>query len=179
MSLRFRKTPGGRAASLALLPILLLLGACNYGFQGGGGFPSHIRTIYIETFENETTFAGLEQDIFNQMVARLPRDLGVRLAGREVADAIISGRIIRYDDVIQNPRIGADAGGRQEALTSQVQIAVAARLIDVQRDVILWQTTGLSGTGEYLRESQDERAGQQRAIEFLIQQMVDAAQSQW
>jgi hypothetical protein len=47
MSIRSRTTSGRRGlrSVFALAGIAWLAVGCNYGFQGGGGFPSHIRTL--------------------------------------------------------------------------------------------------------------------------------------
>jgi hypothetical protein len=51
-----------RVRSLATLA-LILIGGCTYGFRGGGGFPSSVRTVYVEHFENRTVQYDLENQI--------------------------------------------------------------------------------------------------------------------
>lgn len=170
--------PRARAARAALLlGALLLVPGCNYGFQGGG-FPSHIRTIYIEPFENETAQFELEGRLFASLVDELPGQLGLRTAGLESADAILRGRIVRYADVAQNyrPDSNQPAGN---VISHQVQIAISAELVDVRDNVIRWEAGSLSGRGSYDPTSQTEEVGQQEAIENLIEQIIDGAQSQW
>ena len=51
-----RRISGIRLASLiAVLVGALGATACNYSFRAGAGFPEHIRTVAILSFENETT----------------------------------------------------------------------------------------------------------------------------
>ena len=91
----FRPRPGSwkRASVLA---VVVLLAGCNYGLRGGG-FPEHIRTIYIESFENRTPQFELEQQIFTAMLDRVPSALGVQVASRTRADALLTGTILGYD----------------------------------------------------------------------------------
>jgi len=166
------------AARTAAFAALLLAPGCNYGFQGGGGFPAHIRTLYIEPFENRTAQFDLETQLFRKLVERLPRALGVRPAARDVADAVVRGRIVRYDDVAQNYRPG-DSGRDPQILEHQVQITISVEIIDLRRNVILWRGENVVGRGEYLPASQTDQVGREEAIEHLIQQIVDGAQSQW
>lgn len=151
-----------------------MLAAC-YSFSGGGGFPSDIRTIYIAPFENQTPQFDLEQQVFRELTETLPRALGVRPAGEENADALVRGRIIRYDNRVQsNPIANPD-----QPLVNVVEIVIAVELVDVARNLILWESTSLSGQGTYRAESQDENVGRQVALEQLSQKILDGAQQQW
>lgn len=162
-------------AVVAVIAIVIAAG-CNYGFQGGG-FPPAIETIYIEPLDNETVQFGLEQEIFDALVNELPARLGVQTAGRDAADAIVSGRVTRYDDAAQNFRAGeANTGTR--VIANRVQIGVSIRILDVARNVILWES-GVTGEGTYQPGSQDDRAAIATAIEDVVQEVVDGAQSQW
>jgi hypothetical protein len=162
-----------RKALLALLGIALLSG-CNYGFRGGGGFPSHVRTVYVERFENQTVQFNLENELYTKLLDELPRRLGVRTAGREVADVIVSGRVVRYDDAAPNYR----PGERTEVLQRQVQVTLAVEVVDIRRNVILWESSGVTGKGEY-SSSQTDAVGKASAIENLVQRIIDGVQSQW
>lgn len=156
----------------------VLLAACNYGFRGGGGFPSNIRTLYIEPFENQTVQFDLEEELYSRLLEELPRAFGVRPAGREVADAIVRGRIVRYDDVARNYQAGDDTRAPR-VLEHEVQITVSVQVIDTQRNVILWESSGVTGRGTYRLDSQSDLDGRVDAIKELVQQIVDGAQSQW
>jgi outer membrane lipopolysaccharide assembly protein LptE/RlpB len=161
-----------------LLVLALSFAACNYGFRGGGGFPAHVRTLYIEPLGNETVHFDVDQQISRALTERLPRALGVRLAGERTADAVLRGTVTRYEDVAQNYRPGQQQGS-VDVVQHQVQITVTIRIIDVQRNEILFEGTGLSGRGEYRPDTQSDDVARNRAIELLIQQIVDRAQSQW
>jgi outer membrane lipopolysaccharide assembly protein LptE/RlpB len=169
-----------RLALLAALPAALGVGlsACNYGFRGGGGFPPHVRTIYIAPLENETIQFDLDQQIFRMMNERLPRSLGVRVAGERAADAVLRATVTGYEDAAQNYRPGQQAGS-VEVVQHQVQIRMTIRIVDVRENVILFESTGITGRGEYRPDTQSDETARNRAIETLIQQIIDGAQSQW
>ena len=153
------------------------MGGCTYGFEGGG-FPSHIRTIYIAPFENQTAQFDVEQQLFTALLDEIPARLGLQAAGRENADAILTGSIRRYNDQAQN----YTAGSEQRAgniLTHEVQIGISAQLVDVRDNVIRWEAGSLTGRGQYRPDSQPDDVGQQEAIENLVEQIIDGAQSQW
>lgn len=177
-SIRIRPTPGPSAAS-AILAFALCggLASCSYGFEGGG-FPAHIRTIYIEPFENQTPQFDLEQVLYRDLLDDLPAKLGLRAAGRETADAILTGQIRRYQDQAQAYRAGASQPAGN-VLTNEVQIGISARLVDVRDNVIRWESTSLVGRGTYRPDAEDDEIGQEEAIAAIIEQIIDGAQSQW
>jgi hypothetical protein len=170
--IRFRPRLGIFIVSAALVA------AGCYGFRGGGGFPSDIRTVYIEPFENRTVQVELDQQLFQKLTDRLPRALGTRPGGEQNADAVIRGRILNYDDIGQNYRPG-QTDGNIDVLTYQVAITVAVEIIDRKRNLVLWDTQSLVGRGEYRRDTQKDTDGREIALNHILQQIIDGAQSQW
>lgn len=162
-----------RAAHAGLILGLTAAGAC-YSFSGGGGFPNDIRTIYIAPFENTTPQFDLEQQVFTELQEELPRALGIRPGSEQTADAIVRGRIIRYDDRAQSNPISQPG-----PVVHVVEIAVAVEIIDVKRNVVLWESSALTAQGEYRPESQDENVGRRIALDQLSQRILDGAQQQW
>jgi hypothetical protein len=164
------------AAALTFVCLAMTVAGCNYSFRQGGGFPSDIRTLYIAAFDNETVQADIDNQLFRMLSERVPRSLGVRPGGEAAADAIIRGRITRYDDVAQT-RPGAP--GTIEVLQHQVQITVAIQIIDVRRNEILWESMSVTGRGEYRPEAQTDEAARLLALESIVRQVIDGAQYQW
>jgi len=173
MSIRIRMRSGIPAASVLALA---LLAGCNYGLRGGGGFPAHIRTIYIAPFENETAQFDLERQLFEQLLSDLPRQLGIRPAPESEADAVLRGSVVRYDDRSANYRPGQQQVNPQ-VLSNEIRIGISAELIDVRRNLILWDGS-LTGQGTY-QQGENDTVGQEEAIQNLVEQIIDAAQSQW
>ncbi len=171
MSLSFRGVLGG----LSLVAVLAA-GGCNYGFRSGS-FPEHIRTVAILPFDNDTNRFELTQEIHQELLSALPRALGVTNAGEDVADAVVQGRILRYDMTAPLFRPGQQSG-QVDVLQRQVNIRVEVELIDLVANLILWDEVGLSTQGQYL-EGESEEIGRAEAIELLVQRIVDGAQSNW
>ncbi len=154
--------------------LLALSAACNYGLRGGG-FPEHIRTIHVEAFENETAEFELGQQIFNAMADEIPSALGVQVGSRANADALLSGSIVGYDDIAQN---FSTSGNDIDVLQHQIRINVNVRLLDMRENVILWEGR-VSGSGTYAPDSETEDEGRRVAIEQIVNEVIDGAQSQW
>ena len=162
------------AGGLTLIAVLGSTG-CNYGFRSGS-FPDHIRTIAILPFDNDTDRFELTQEIHEELLQTLPSALGVTNAGEDIADAVVQGRIVRYD--LTAPLFRADQVGAVDVLQRQVSIRVQVELIDLVENLILWDDLGLSTQGQYL-EGESEEVGRVEAIELLVQRIVDGAQSNW
>lgn len=157
--------------------LAVALAACSYGFEGGG-FPAHIRTIYIAPFENQTAQFEVEQELFSRLLNELPAKLGLQAAGREAADAILTGQIRRYQDVAQNYRPGSNENVGN-VLAHEVQVGISAQLVDVRDNVIRWEANSLVGRGTYRPDNQSDDVALREAIDNIIEQIIDGAQSQW
>jgi hypothetical protein len=161
-----------RASGLAASAACFAVG-CVYGFAGGG-LPGHIETVAIVPFENLTPEPALAQEVGEAVRDAMERRLGLRIASEGDADAIVRGRILRYAPDIPL----AIQGGERVAVTRRrVQLTLDIEIYDQQEDRALWERNGLIVDGEY--DPPQEEAGRVRALEKLVTDLVDGAQSQW
>jgi hypothetical protein len=180
MSRPFLKTPGlRRARKLALLALLLApLSGCMYGFTGGG-LPSHVRRVYIEPFDNETAYQTLTSDLLREMQDQLPGSLGVRLSSQQTADAIVRGTLRSAEEQTTNFDPTPDAGGRITRNEARVQITFDAEIYDVRNDKVLWTGRGVTAIGLFEPNREDVDDGRRKALEEVVQKLIEGAQSQW
>ena len=153
----------------------MLFTACiPYGFAGGG-LPSHVRTVAVIPFENLTATPEIQQEIALALRTELRSRLGLREAAESRANAIVRGTIQRYETDIP---IGYSATNQnQTSARRQLQIALDIEMIDQSTGKALWQRKGLLVEGQY--EERGEAAGRKQAIERIINEVVQGAQSQW
>lgn len=166
-----------RAAALLAVAVTGASQGCMYSFTAGA-LPDEIRTIAILPFENETPRLELTQELHEVLLREVPRSLGIRPAGEDVANAVLRGTITGYDVVAPSYRAAAD-GDRAEVLQRQVTITLAVQLVDLVNNEILWESSGLVGQGEFLELSETEDVGREIAIRLLQQRIIDGAQSNW
>lgn len=164
--------------TVAALGAALLTAGCVYSFKAGSFPPPHIKTIAIEPFENETDRFDIGGELHDQLLRNLPRALGIRTAGADVADAVVRGTIKRYDVVTPNYRAG-QPGEPAQVLQREVTIAVEVEIVDLVEDVILWEDRNVMAQGQFQEASESEEVGRAEAIELLVQKIVDGAQSNW
>ncbi len=148
-----------------------------YSFQAGTGLTG-VETIAILPFDNTTTRLELTQDVQDILLRELPGSLGLRLAGEDQADVVVRGRITSYDLVAPNYRPGQQ-GQAAEVLQRQVVLTVGVEILNMRDRTVLWQSNALRAQGEYLEATETEDTGKAEALETLIQQIVDGAQSNW
>lgn len=156
--------------------LVVSVGGCfpRYGFAGGG-LPSHIRTMAIQPFDNETPTPELQKEILEAMRKELQPRLGVRDAPQERADAIVRGVVRTYDADVP---VGYSADPAQ-AVTSRrkLQITLDVQIIDQTNGKTLWEKKSLRAEGEYAER--DEVGGRRDAIKRVVNDIVEGAQSQW
>jgi hypothetical protein len=154
---------------------LSLLTACiPYGFTGGG-LPSHIRTVAILPFDNQTATPDLPRQLADTLRARLHSRLGLREATEAKANAIVRGTIQRYETDIP---IAFSATNKQATTARRsLQLVVDIEMIDQVTGKTLWQRKGLLAEGQY--EERGEALGRMQAIDRIVNDIIEGAQSQW
>lgn len=155
--------------------LLLLLSACfPYGFAGGG-LPSDVKTVAVLPFENQTTSAPLQQELLTSLRREMGRRLGLRDAPEARADAILRGTLVRYD--VDVPIAFTADPNQATSARRLLQVTVDVELVNQHSGKALWQRKGLVAQGEYAES--DEVNGRRRAIERVVNEVIEGAQSQW
>lgn len=146
----------------------------RYGFSEGA-FPPHIRTMAVLPFDNQTAAPEIQSELFEVMRRELQKRLGVRDAPQERADALVRGIIATYDADVP-VAFSADPSQAVSA-RRRLQITVDVEILDQTTGKVLWQRKTLRAEGEYAERAEPE--GRRRAIERLVNDIVEGAQSQW
>jgi hypothetical protein len=145
----------------------------------GGGLPAHIRTVYVDLFDNTTSDELLRPDVQRALQQQLPRDLGVRLAPQASADAIIRGKITSYDEMTVNVDPSTDARGRLQTRQRRLQLTFDAEIYDIREDKPIWRGSSVAAIGNWDPQSQTVTIARQEAITDVVRKIVQGAQSQW
>ncbi|MBE0591750.1 MAG: hypothetical protein IH616_05045 [Gemmatimonadales bacterium] len=165
---------GKRRSGLLVVALLLTGPGCFYGFAGGG-LPSHIKTVAILPFDNQTPEPALIQEVADAVTEAMERRLGLRLSSEESADAVVRGTIVRYDpDLLLSQQPGV---GEVQVTRRRVRLVLNVEIYDQREGKTLWQRSSLAIDGEYTPPLEAE--GRRVAMEKLVADIVDGAQSQW
>jgi hypothetical protein len=148
--------------------------ACAYGFSGGG-LPTHVKTVAVIPLANETASPEIAREITEALREGLAKRLGLRDASEEKASAIARGTIVRYE--LDVP-VAYSADPQQASATRRkLQIVVDIELYDQAQGRTIWQKKGIIGEGEYAERAEAE--GRKQAINRIVNEIVEGAQSQW
>jgi hypothetical protein len=152
----------------------LALGGCLYGFAGGG-LPPSIKTVAVLPFDNQTPEPTLTQEISQAVREAVEQRLGLRQATEAKADAVVRGSITRYEPDLP---VAYQGDSSQVTVTQrEVQITVSVDILDQKQGKPLWQRSGLTVRGTY--QSGREADGRAKALDDLVTNIVEGAQSQW
>ena len=157
--------------------MVLAQAACIYGFAGGG-LPPHIRTVAILPFDNQTGEVALTQEVADAVRQAMENRLGLRVAAEDRADAVVRGTISRYQ-ADQPLSFRQGQRGNVSVTRRLVTISLSIEIYDQIEDRLLWERGGLRVEGEYEPPGEDEKKGRELALETLVADLVDGAQSQW
>lgn len=117
----------------------------------------------------------MTQEVATAVQQAIEGRLGLRAAGEASADAVVRGRIARYDADL--PLTVQTGTGQVNVTRRQIQITVDVTIVDQREGKTLWQRQGLTVTGEY--QPPQEVDGRKIALDKLVSEIVDGAQSQW
>lgn len=157
-----------------VLSVLVLTG-CLYSLSGGGGLPRHIRTVAVLPFENETANPEVAGELHLVLRKTLGDRLGLREAPEGRASALVTGTIRKYEPDVPvgfsaDPALATTARRR-------VQVVIDVKIVDQTTGKTLFERSGLQAEGEYAERA--EQAGRKQALERIVNDIIEGAQSQW
>ncbi|MEO7964372.1 MAG: LPS assembly lipoprotein LptE [Gemmatimonadaceae bacterium] len=152
-----------------------LLTGCFYSLSGGGGLPKQIRTVAVIPFENETANPEITAELHQELRKTLLDRLGLRDASEQRANAVVTGKITAYEPDVP---IGFSADPtRSTSARRRLQLTVDVQIVDQTTGRTLFEKKGVSAEGEYAER--EEPAGRKQAIQRVVNDIVEGAQSQW
>jgi hypothetical protein len=175
-SLRSIRVSGTRKLHGVAAAVLLAASGCIYGLHGGG-LPSDVKTMAVLPFDNQTPNPELQEQLLDAMRKSLSSRLGVRDASEQRADAVVSGTITRYDIDIPIGYSASQGGGPVTGTRRKLELSVDVQIVDQKTGKTLFERKGLVADGEYAERAESD--GRHQAIQKLVSDMIEGAQSQW
>jgi hypothetical protein len=114
------------------------------GYTAGSLIPSHIETIYIETFKNMTTEPNIEIVVTNAIKDRFAWDGALKIENKlEDANSMLQGEIIKYE------KIPVAWGSNDEVEEYRLVLTVNLVYTDLVNNKVMWQEKKFKVDSEY------------------------------
>lgn len=150
------------------------LSGCIYGFAGGG-LPPHVKTAAVLTLDNETASPELPRELQTALRNGLESRLGLRAAPEDRAGALVRGKITRYET---DMAVSFSADPNQATTARRrLSVQVDIEIVDQVTGNVLWARSGIRAEGEYAENGEAE--GRKQAIDRIVNDVIEGAQSQW
>lgn len=162
------------ARSVRLGLLLVAASAGCYGFAGGG-LPPHVKTVAVLPFDNESASPELPRELQDALREGLQKRLGLRDAPEDRASAIVRGKVVRYEMDI--PAAFSSNPAQATSARRRLRVHVDIEIVDQVSGKILWSKSAIQAEGEYAERGEAE--GRRQAIERIVNDVIEGAQSQW
>ncbi len=174
---RFRRSPCRVAlfGDLAVLVLFLLAPLAGCGYSSSSLYPTDIKTVAVPIWRNDTFRRQLEFSLTEAIDKNIEARSPYRLASRNRADSILTGRIINVTENVLTNRFATNLP--QE---SQITIAVNFTWKDLHNGKILLRRKSFSATSAEIPQiGQQLSDAEQIAVERLARAIVNQMQKSW
>ncbi len=155
-----------------VIPIIFS-GCCMYTFSGN--VPSHLKTIAIPPFENQTAEFGLSEMLTDELIELFTTDNTLKVRTLSSADAVIRATIMRIED---RP---STVNANETVSEYRVSVTVKVKCEDLVMGKIIWEEN-VSNFGIYPfsgGSSADRDAGIEEAVEKIVEDILNKTVSGW
>jgi outer membrane lipopolysaccharide assembly protein LptE/RlpB len=174
--MRPRRTSFSRLVAAILVPALAA-GGCGYTLSSS--LPSHVKTLAIPVFANNTVEFGLADEVTQALVNAFLADRSLKIVGEREADSALRGTIVTYDNHV--------FGYTQQERATQYEIVLVVKVAfhDLVKNRDLWKEDALTVRTTYnvvavgTAPPQTETDGRRDVIQKLADQIVSRTVQGW
>jgi hypothetical protein len=155
------------------------LGGCA-GYQVGHHslFPSHIRTVYVPVFANQSFRRNLGEQLTEAVIKEIEKNSNYKVVGTPNADSTLTGKIVGETKRIVVQNLNSDP--REVQVNLQVQV----NWIDNRRGAVICEETvemtDVGASANVIPEvGQSIATGHQQAMHRIAQQIVGLMEIPW
>ena len=157
-----------------------LLAACSFGFSGGG-LPPGIHTVAVSAFDNDTADPTLAQLVQLAIKQGVESRLGLRAAAASQADALVTGKVTRYDPdqplSFHSTAAAPGAANTVDVTRRQVELSVDVTVVDQKTGRTLFDGKNQLVQGDY--QPGHEEDGKRKALALLVTKIIDGVHQNW
>lgn len=154
---------------LALVGAFLISG-CFYSMNPRGAIT--VKSVAIERFQNDTPEFGLADQMTDAIITAFIADGTMKVLPKEQAESVLLGTLTRYQ------RLPYEYDENDQVSSYAVEMDFDILLKKPANDSLLWQER-MSQRGVYNLETETEDLGRQRALELLVQAIINRTTKSW
>ena len=179
-SARRRREPGGARPRLLLTSLALLGLAASSGcaYTVSTGIPSHITSVAIPTFGNNTVQYTLSQEQTEAVVARLEKDNHLRVVPLRDAQSTLQGSVLEYRNEVFGYSAAEQAQEYRVGMRVQVRFKDLVKNKDIWSDVIM-KTSNYSTAAQPGRVVGTEVTGRADVVGKVADEILSRTVSRW
>ena len=172
---RFTPRPG-----LGLgIALILTAAAAGCGYTVRSSLPSHLKTLAIPIFGNNTVEFGLADDITQSLVNGFLADRSLRIVQERDANAVLRGSVVAYRNQVFGYTSSERATEYEIVLTVQVAFRDMIKNRDVWKEDALTVRTTYNVVAVGTEPAKTETDGRKEVIQKLTDQIVSRTVQGW
>lgn len=161
----------GKYVGACLLPIsALLFSGCVYSLNPKG--KSSVKSIAVERFQNDTPEFGLADQMTDAIIAAFIADGTIKVLPQGEAEANLIGTLTGYD------RRPYEYDQNDQVTSYIVEMDFDITLNKATTDSLLWSER-MSQRGVYNLQTESEEDGRIRALELLVEAIINRTTKSW
>jgi outer membrane lipopolysaccharide assembly protein LptE/RlpB len=149
---------------LLFVPCLILSGC---GYSTSSRTAKDIKTIAVPFFTNLTAEPNLEITVTEQIIDNLVEDNTLKVVREEQADALLEGRIIRFDN------LPFSFNSELNAEEYHVTVTVQATLFNRRLNAPIWENKTFKGDGSYFLDATEAGFTFDSALDEALNKITD------
>lgn len=157
---------------LALSCILLTLLSCGI-YTVSPSALGNVKTIAIPLFDNQSTESGLREQLSDRLSQAFVTDNTLKVVPEQQADGILRGSVISYS---REPYTYS----KSEVVSEYKSvIGVKVEFVNRRSQKVIWEESNMSNWGTYDAVSETENDGKSRAIDKLVEDILNKTVKGW
>ena len=122
-----------------------VLSGCGYSFAPRGeNIDNRIQKIYVESFDNKTAQAGIENYVRTAFINQFIQNSRLKIVGNaESADAIVKGKILNFNT------LPLSYGSNSLVAEERATIILELTFQENESGKIIWSSKNITGTVDY------------------------------
>jgi len=159
---------------LFLVTAFLLAGCGIYTFSGST-LPSHLKTVDIPLFKNQSLQPGVAEQITADLNQKVQQTNLLKPVSQN-SDATILGKVVSYEN--RPYTYGTKSFRNVDVSSYSVKISVEIEFLDNKKDKTIYKGI-ITEEGIYDFKTESEEAGKKRAVERILDQILQNSVQSW